>query len=552
MKTILDYFNNPKSDQAIWRFPEEDLELTFEQLSEHSLAFSYFLKERGVLEGDLVGMILDNSSDYVISLMAVWRLGAVAVPIRPKAGRNFDYGGFIDYVGSVCDFRLLLTHGELDLKIDKPVHVIQDIYKFVTPDAWRCDARVSPEDTAIIQFSSGSTGNPKGAIITHAMIIAQLSYLKAVYSKKTDGLCLESNACWLPINHDLGIFTGILVPIFNGANNLLASPRYYMENPLRWFQHLSQYKVDSNFTTSSVLASSLKVLKFLSSLPEIDLSHLQLCIGAEKVSANVLDGCCTILKPFNFKPENMHPGYGMSENTLCATFPYKGVTTVLDVVISSNGEVTLANSTDKGVERIVSIGVEEPGQKVTIRDKNDKALPDLHLGELCVTGPCVTPGYLNNKEKTASAIIDGRLHTGDLGFSYQGEFYYYTRKDDLLIVGGRNIVPDDVELVVEGFSYVRPACAALLGFDNEIDGTIELNLLIELDIRKLKISHAEVKKEIHGKVFKHFDLILNKITIVQKGTIEKTSSGKKRRKVIKQRLLSGEVKVEQEISDATV
>jgi len=291
------------------------------------------------------------------------------------------------------------------------------------------------------------------------------------------------------------------------------------------------------------MASSLRVLKRLSDIPDVDLSNLILYFAGEKASAVVVEKTKVLLEPQKLNPRNVGVGYGSAENTLCATCTPPGGAKIVEVAIDEKGKVGFSAEGKNDLVRIVSIGTSGLGHEVTIRNESGTILPDLQLGEINVEGPCVTPGYFNNEELTKKMFPDRLLKTGDLGFSYDGEFYYYARKDDLIIVGGRNVVPDDVELVVESRAFVRPACSALLALDNPKTGALELNLLVEVDLSKSDKSLDDAKKELQVAVFKAFEVVLNKIIFVEKGTVEKTSSGKKRRKVIKKRLLANEVRM---------
>jgi fatty-acyl-CoA synthase len=179
---------------------------------------------------------------------------------------------------------------------------------------------------------------------------------------------------------------------------------------------------------------------------------------------------------------------------------------------------------------------------MSIVGSEGESLPDLRLGEIVISGPCVTPGYVDNPAATAAAIVDGRLHTGDLGFTYGGEFFFCSRKDDLMNVGGQNVVPDDVELAVEDLDYVRMGGTMLVpGSEPEL--STSLRILVEvgtnLDPRVRSARSAEIQQRIQACT----GLLVNQILFCPYGTIEKTSSGKKRRRVVQQRLQNGEIQI---------
>lgn len=322
-----------------------------------------------------------------------------------------------------------------------------------------------------------------------------------------------------------------------------------MKNPPRWFGLLSHYTVDFTFSTNSVLASSLSFLKRLhkssgenpGKQPVVNLSNLHLYIAAEKVSPIIVRATWDSLSKFGCPKENIHIGYGMAENTLGATYTTCGPVKLHWFVLNGNDSLSLSDEKHPRAFELASIGIPNDHHTITVRDGHDTILPELTLGEFSIESPCVSPAYCNNPQETDKKLKHGRLRTGDLGFMYNGEFYFYTRIDDLIITGGRNVVPDDVETTVETLQFVRTGGSALLGVENPQSGVMQLQLLIEAnaclsaqDIESLRIT-------IRQQVLKAHDLLIKNVCLCTKGSIEKTSSGKKRRKVIRQRLLSSEI-----------
>jgi fatty-acyl-CoA synthase len=301
---------------------------------------------------------------------------------------------------------------------------------------------------------------------------------------------------------------------------------------------MSEHGVDLNFTTNSVLFSSLKSIKRLLG-KNVDLSKLHIYVAAEKVHPNILRKAQSLLGELGMPAESFHIGYGMAENALGCTRTPHGKIKTLNVVIVDE-KVRLAKDRDSEVVELVSVGIPNVNHVITIRNEKDEILPDLTLGEINIVSDCVTPGYYNNPEATETSVSGGRLRTGDLGFSYGGEFYFYSRKDDMLITNGRNIVPDDVEIAAEEIEGVGVGRTCLLGIENNETGVLELILLIE---EKQNVPTEELGKKklnIQSCIYQNCDVLITKIVFCERGTIEKTSSGKKRRKVIRQRYINKE------------
>ncbi|MCF6256946.1 MAG: AMP-binding protein [Gammaproteobacteria bacterium] len=558
METILTRLDiHAARSTAKWYFPAESRSFELSALHDNSLKLASVLQANGLKKGDRVALMMTNSSDYVIALLAIWRLNAIAVPLRPKGSRQTHYADYVEHCNEVCDFSLILFDDNVTSEVLLHPGLWQQQYADIntlletathTP-AFDHDVKISATDIAILQFSSGSTGAPKGVIVTHEMMMAQLQNIHYNHIGSRRGHPIESLASWMPFNHDMGLFIGVLAPVYTGSNNMVAPPAFYMRNPPRWFSLMSQRRVDMNFNTNSVLASTLKTLRRLQKQDDIDLSELHLYIGAEKVSPIIVRRCYDYLIPLGFKRENLHIGYGMAENTLgaaCTKTQTINLTTFkfispnfLEPVEASNE--TSSPDTGKNTIELVAIGAMDWRHNITIQDKAGRPLPELMLGEIAITSPCVTPGYYRDPKKTGEKLIDGCLLTGDIGFMYNHELYFYARQDDMINHAGRNIIPDDVEMAVEELPFIRAGASALVGVDNPQTGCTDLILLAEVNERSTESELTEYQQAIQSMAYEVSDIIITRIILCQRGTIEKTSSGKKRRAVIRKRFMNNQV-----------
>ena len=216
------------------------------------------------------------------------------------------------------------------------------------------------------------------------------------------------------------------------------------------------------------------------------------------------------------------------------------------VVIEHDGHVREPGAGDAHSNRIVSVGAPLNGYEITIRDDNGDLLPEWRLGEICVKGDCVTSGYYRNPEATAHKLDGQVLKTGDLGFIVDGELFFVARRDDIVNIGGLNICPDDVESVVESLEFLGPGRACLIAVEDGASGLTKPVLLAEASVRLASELAAVWKSRIQRTVLEQLGLLIGTVVLCAKGTIEKTSSGKKRRKVILQRYLDGTIR---EVSD---
>jgi acyl-CoA synthetase (AMP-forming)/AMP-acid ligase II len=399
------------------------------------------------------------------------------------------------------------------------------------------------DDLAILQFSSGSTGHPKGVIVTHGMVMDQLNILATNYASMRNNAPIVSCASWMPMNHDMGLFVGALLPIYTACDNLLAPPAYYMRNPARWYLLMAEYRVNLSCTTNSALAITLSNISRVLKKNPPDLSCLLLSISAEKVSPVMLRRCYEVFPQLGLPIENIQGGYGMAENALSCAYTRNGTLRINRFVILPDQKLMAIEEDRTDSIELVSVGIADEGHEITIRDASDQVLPELTLGEINVEGLCVTPGYFNDPSRTQATINGKRLHTGDIGFFYEGVLYFYGRKDDMIIVGGRNLVPDDIEQCAEELAFIRATSTCLLATDNKSTGGTDLVLLVEKNI----FDSAEVLEQqaalVQGHVFRLQEVLINRILFCKKGDIEKTSSGKKRRKTMLSRLINNQIEI---------
>ncbi len=546
---------NLKTRNPTWRYPEESVEWTLSEIDMQAKAYAMRLEALAVKKGDRVGLLLDNCAEYAPLLLGAWRLNAIAVPLRPKPGKYFDLAEYLCTVHDICKFQTIIVAADADpITVDRCSQAFGISFIFLSeifvnmniPMAGNevtCNVvgtSILPGDTAIIQFSSGTTGSPKGAVVTHAMMIAQLEQINRGVASGCNGSIVTSSASWLPFNHDMGLFIGLLNPLFAGSDNLLASPRYYMFKPHRWFQMMHKYETTLHFTTNTALSGSFKSLSKLDP-GSLNLSQLYVYIGAEKVMPAVVRSAYRILGAFGMGKRNLRIGYGMAENTLGAASTNKKEISIRNFIISEDGSIQLASTASSATTEVVAIGEPHTGTRITIRDDKENELPELRLGQINIESPCVMGGYYQNIAATQNSLVGRRLKTGDMGFFYDKEFYYHSRKDDLLVIGGKNIVPDEIEAQVETIPFVRPTCAVLVGVNEPSKNEMQLRLLVEVKLPLKTMFGLEHRKQIQQKVFESSGLLIQSIQACEIGSVEKTSSGKKRRKIIAQRLARDEI-----------
>jgi acyl-CoA synthetase (AMP-forming)/AMP-acid ligase II len=547
---LLDAAQVARDRQHIWRFPKQGVEVTLGEIVAAADRYAAALSCLGVRAGDRVGLMLENGPEYPSLILGIWRRGAIAVPLRPSGGRGFDMSGFLHDIDADCQFTVLVVEDDFAAGVldewKSATHRLgvrrSELMALLGNAPAAAPARLQPADIAVLQYSSGSTARPKGVMVTHAMVRDQLRQIDAEFRYSCGGESIRSSGSWLPFHHDMGLFIGILYPLFARADNILASPLFYMRDPKRWFRLQAAHRVDWNFTTNLAMANSLRSLDLLDPL-STDLSGFYLYLAAEKVSAVVLRKTCDAVARLGMPADHVRVGYGMAENALAVTSTKDGPVRCVRVCAVGETELRFAAADDPESIEVVSIGKAHVNTSVTIRDEAGDLLPEFAIGEICVEGPCVTPGYYNDPVRTAQHVGGGRLRTRDLGFRLDDEFYFLARKDDVLVVGGRNITPDDIEDCVEGVDRVAAGAAVLIDVPIEASGRTELVLLVEMGGRLSPQESSECRRRLQNHVLDRRGLLINRVAFTKKNALEKTSSGKKRRKIIRERFLRRELEL---------
>ena len=503
-------------------------------------------RDHGIGPGDRVLVVLENSSDYVSLLLAIWCLGAVAVPIRPYGGRHLWFDAYLAELARIADYRLIVHEpgtpafdtAAVVARLGRPCIAVDELRSEATAPVGPV-AGNRPDDHAVIQFTSGSTGQPKGVIVTHGMMLEQLEQLRENQRYARRGPGVERALSWLPFFHDMGLFIGVLLPLFEHAHGGAAPTAYYMRNPARWFQHLSDWRADVSFSTSSVLASSLRLLGRLNPAA-CRLDALHLYVAAEKVSPRVLRSAMAALAPFGMAEEQWHIGYGMAEYALgCTHSPHGAPRTIwIDARVPSRaggGSGPRCHRAGFGghpqqplPDRDPCPGREPPARGPGRRDPPHRALPHPRLPER----PGGQPGEAGRRlaayrrpgpDPPGRAVLPRSPGRADGGRRAQrGAFRHRTAGGGPARGGSR------AERAVRRGEPRRPAARSRCSWSRRPTALTATNW----NLRESRIRERLVEEA---------GLVIKRVVFVPRCSIEKTSSGKKRRRIIRQRYLNGEL-----------
>jgi acyl-CoA synthetase (AMP-forming)/AMP-acid ligase II len=387
-------------------------------------------------------------------------------------------------------------------------------------------------DIALIQYTSGSTGAPKGVCLTHENLVSNCEALGRNMGDDPDRVGFS----WLPPYHDMGLMGTIFISMFQGVTLVLMSPMHFVQEPFRWLKAISDYRVSITVGPNFSLDMCSDALSN-NEVHDIDLSTVErLYCGAEPISTETLDRFLRATEPLGFDPEALTPCYGMAEATLYVTGKQGGTHYRAGVSPEPSG-------TDRPV---VSCGAVDNDHVVRIVDPTSlEVLEDGHVGEIWVTGPSVAAGYYNraaqNHQVFQATLADddgAYLRTGDLGFLRSGELFVTGRIKDLVIVNGRNIYPQDVEGVVRAHPDFRLAVA----FSIQNDSSEQLCIVAETGHRDVSAPlHSTMVEAIRSSVISEFG-IRPHVHIAPKRTIPTTTSGKVRRQETRRMFLANELR----------
>ncbi|TWV58788.1 fatty acyl-AMP ligase [Streptomyces misionensis] len=407
-----------------------------------------------------------------------------------------------------------------------------------------------PEDIALLQYTSGSTGDPKGVMVSHANFLANVVETDELWPCEPDGTVVN----WLPLFHDMGMLFGVVLPLWSGIPSYLMAPESFIRRPARWLEAIARFGGTHAAAPSFAYELCARAAAEGATSGVGDLSRWRVAAnGAEPVRRRTIEAFTAAFAPHGFRPAAMCPGYGLAENTLKATGDRQDrEPTVLwvDAEALREGAVRPVARTAGDALALVSSGSAVGTTRVRIVDPDSRLpRPPGEVGEIWVDGPCVAAGYRGRPEEseaTFRARVEGgdarpHLRTGDLGFLYAGDLYVTGRLKDVIIRKGRNHYPQDIELSAErAVPGLHPNCAAAFSVD---DGARErLVVVLEADGRVLRSPGADALRErIGAAVREDHRLTADEVLLVRRGALSRTSSGKVQRRACRARYLSGDL-----------
>lgn len=507
---------------------------------------AYSLRERGLKERETVAIMLPTTPGFFYVFFGILLAGGIPVPIYPPFRMHMleAYAKTEARILRNAEVRMLITFEQAE-KLSRllqgfvpSLKEVTTVEQLIQPQAINRLYHAKPEDPAFIQYTSGSTSDPKGVLLSHQNLVSNIrAYGKSVTVKEND-----VTVSWLPLYHDFGLIGSWLGSLFYGVPLIVMTPFSFLSHPERWLWAIHYHR--GTISCAPNFAYELCVRKVDPSRIEgLDLSSWRVAAnGAEKVYPRTLEAFTEKFAPYGFNKTAMMPVYGLAESTVGLAIPPLGRGYIIDKVDRKAFEEDrqAIPSTSKHALEFVSCGVPIENHEIRIVDEEDNVLPERHIGTLQFRGPSNMQGYYNNPRATRAAFHDGWIDSGDLAYEVEGEVYITGRRKDLIIKAGRNLYPVEIEELVGQIPGVRQGCVAAFGVTNAETGTEELIIVAETRERG-KAEREKIINAINDKVASALDITPDHIKLTSPRSVPKTSSGKLQRAACKAMYVEGKL-----------
>jgi 1-acyl-sn-glycerol-3-phosphate acyltransferase len=515
----------------------EPEELTYGDLDRRSRAVAAGLCALGLKPRQAVGIMLPSGLDYFAAFFGVQRAGGVPVPLYPPARRSQIEDHLRRQAGilQTAEAVFLITFPEVQTLarlLRAQVPTIQRLTTVADLSSLASTGDLNPpvaaDDVAFLQFTSGSTGSPKGVTLTHANLLANLRAIGPAVEMGAEDVIVS----WLPLYHDMGLIGSWMGSLYFGVPLVLMSPLTFLARPSRWLWAIHQHR--GTLSPAPNFAYELCAAKISDEEMEgLDLSSWRYALnGAEPVSPEAMRRFTERFAGCGFNPLSMAPVYGLAECSLALAFTPLGRGPRLDCVDRETFQRTgraVPVATDRAdALRFVSCGMPVPGHEIRVVDAAEREVGERQEGRIEFRGPSTTSGYWRNPEATARLVRGGWLDSGDRGYIAAGEVHITGRDKDIIIRGGRNLYPHELEEAVGEIPGIRKGCVAVFGAADRAGGTEKLVVLAETRERESAALEA-LRQAVQGRAVDLLGAPADDVVLAPPHAVPKTSSGKIRR-----------------------
>lgn len=475
------------------------------------------LRKLGVREGDVVPAVITNGPDATPGFGGIWLAGATIASL-PIIARGMSIESYVEQLDALCRF------------IGSPFFLAEERFlAFLPPDSELSATPIGyrslietpalgpmePPDldgTVFVQFSSGTTGEPRGVRLTGRAIEAQLAMLAGALEIDRER---DIGYMWLPLSHDMGFFGCSLLALYTGIRGVRATPERFLQSPRTWFEDCARFGATLTAGPPSALhfATRAELAK-----PSDDPLSLRLClVGAEQVEWDVLSACAEAFAPRGMPPQAFTVAYGLAEATLAVTVGELAEAprrVAVDVEQLAGGRIAVVDDDAEGARTITSVGKPVGATRVEI---------DAGTGEVVIASPSLASGYLDQPEVTSERFREGTVRSRDLGFVHDGELFLVGRSDDVLIVGGRNVYVQDLERAMEAEPGVRAGNCAVVDVG---DGGGRAHVGVVAELSSDAPGGQQVADRLRSLAMTRLGLPVEDVLFLDRGAFPKTPSGK--------------------------
>jgi fatty-acyl-CoA synthase len=482
------------------------------------------LRRAGLDRGDVVALVIADAEQFLTTLVGASIAGLVPASLHPPAPAA-DVQRFFETTAptlAASEARAVVTTGALAGGFEKHCRVVlarEDLEADGPLVPWR----PSLDDVAFIQYTSGSTSRPKGVVLTHRHVAANIEAIHGPGG--LDVTASDIGVSWLPLYHDMGLIGMSLAPLYGGRPVVLMAPETFVKRPVEWLRAISRHRATISYAPNFAYDLCVRRVKDRD-IGALDLSSWRVAgCGAEPVSADTLAAFAGKFSPVGFRAASFLPSYGLAEHVLAATLSVRDREPRVDVVsadaLSARNTATGAASGGAQI-RVVGCGRPLPGHALRIVGDDGEEAREREVGEIVLAGPSVMVGYYKDPEQTSCAIRNGWLHTGDLGYVSEGELFVCGRLKDLIVINGRKYHPQDIEWSIDGVRGVRRGRVVAFG-------AADANRVVIVAEASGGVAAASLTADIRRVIGDLFGLAVDDVVLVPGGTVARTTSGKVRR-----------------------
>jgi 1-acyl-sn-glycerol-3-phosphate acyltransferase len=544
---VLDWHAHRHGDRVhlvLWDADGTETSLTYGDLAEQALAVAHGLRQVGLQPRDRVAIMLPTCLDFFVAFFGVLYAGGVPTPIYPPGRPSQLEEHLRRQAGILRNAGATLLIGSRETRavarlLKLQVESLRDV---VTVEALRqtpgeLPVKAEPQSTALLQYTSGSTGNPKGVILSHANLLANIRALGDAMEAGPSDVFVS----WLPLYHDMGLIGAWLGCLYFAARLIVMSPLTFLVRPEQWLWAIHRHRATLSAAPNFAFEHCLRKIEDRS-IAGIDLSSVRmLANGSEAVGPETMRRFAERFGKYGFRPNAMTPVYGLAENAVGLAFPPLERGPIVDRVnrdeLSRHGRAVPATSNNAEALEFVACGRPLPGHQIRIIDKTGE-LGERQEGRLQFRGPSATSGYFGNPAKTRE-LFDGEwLNTGDLAYIAGGDVFITGRSKDIIIRAGRHIYPEEIEIAVSEVDGIRKGCVAVFGTRDPRSGTERVVVLAETRETE-PAALAALRQRVEDAAARLLDAAPEDIVLAPPRSVPKTSSGKIRRSTARELFESG-------------